>query len=614
MVRRLSSWLARQVGPGPLDDPAALVLALAATLGALVAAPVPVVPAFGLAGLALVLRRPCAVWVAAAVLASALAAQAWGGLVPPTPGLYSARVVLATDPSLRFGAWSAEVVDGDRRLEVVARGGAGAALGERSAGEWVRVSGRLEALDGAPWLTVRHVVGRLVVDEVQDWGAGGVVAQASNAVRSLLARGAASLPDDQRALFMGFVLGDDRGQDPAQAGDFEAAGLTHLLVVSGANVAFLLVVVGPLLRRLPLTGRFLATAAVLVFFAALTRFEPSVLRATVMAGLAALGVALGRPGGGVRMLALAVAALVLFDPFLVHAVGFRLSVAASAGILVLARPLAAALPGPRVAADALAVTLAAQAGVAPVLVPAFGPMPLAAVPANVLAEPVAGLVMMWGCSAGLVAGLAGGVVADVVHLPTSWGLGWVAGVARWAASLPLGSVGLPGVAAVGAGLASVVVGRRSARPALWAVGSIVAVAVVVAPALRGSSADPEAAGAAQGGAVAAVDLGGAELWRTSGAAVLVLGGDASGATVLGRLREAGVSRLDLVVVRSTGPGAAATLDVVDDRVDVGAVWAPEGHRIEGAAVPAAGTVEGAGLRISIRRTARALEVTVAASK
>jgi competence protein ComEC len=306
---------------------------------------------------------------------------------------------------------------------------------------------------------------------------------------------------------------------------------------------------------------------------------------------------------------------VLLDPFLVHSVGFRLSVAASGGILTLSRPLAAALPGPRLVAEALAVTAAAQAGVAPVLIPTFGPMPVAAVPANVLAEPVAGLVMMWGCSAGLVAGLvagpAGGVVAEVLHVPTALGLGWVAGVARWAADLPLGRIGLPVVVAVTAGLVAVVAGRRLALPALRVLGALVAVGALLGPAI-GELTTPREPGDAT--RPAAVDLGGAELWRTSDGAVLVLEGDAVGQSVLGGLRAAGVARLDLVVVRSAGPVAAAALDVVDDRIEVRAVWAPASHRIVDAVVPAPGTVEGLGLRIQVASASPTLEVTVTPRK
>ena len=93
----------------------------------------------------------------------------------------------------------------------------------------------------------------------------------------------------------------------------------------------------------------MATLAVVGLFGVVTRFEPSVLRATVMAAIAVTAWMLGRPVSGLRTLALAVTALVLVDPMLVGVLGFQLSVAASAGILVLARPLADHLPGPRLA-------------------------------------------------------------------------------------------------------------------------------------------------------------------------------------------------------------------------------------------------------------------------
>src|SRR5439155_3081728 len=90
------------------------------------------------------------------------------------------------------------------------------------------------------------------------------------------------------------------------AADFRAAGLSHLLVVSGANVTFALALVAPLLRRFGLVGRLTGGLAVLVMFCAMTRFEPSVLRAGVMSGLALLAAFLGRPVPGLRLLALAV--------------------------------------------------------------------------------------------------------------------------------------------------------------------------------------------------------------------------------------------------------------------------------------------------------------------
>src|SRR5207237_10896085 len=120
------------------------------------------------------------------------------------------------------------------------------------------------------------------------------------------------------------------------------------------------------------------------------------------------------------------------------------------GIALLARPIADALPGPRLLAEPLGVTMAAQLGVAPVLVPVFGGVPVASLPANLLAVPAAGPVMMWGIAAGLPAGVVGGVVARAVCLPTGVLIGWVAGVARWSSAAPLSRLGAVHVGVLGA--------------------------------------------------------------------------------------------------------------------------------------------------------------------
>jgi competence protein ComEC len=269
-------------------------------------------------------------------------------------------------------------------------------------------------------------------------------------VRSLVLSGARRLPDAPAALTAGLLVGDDRDLPASVAADFRAAGLSHLLAVSGANVALVLALAGPALRRLGLAGRFGGGLAVVGVFAAMARFEPSVLRASAMAGVALLAAYLGRPAHGGRLLVLAVSALVLVDPFLIHSLGFQLSVAASAGILVLARPLAARLPGPPLVRTGLAVTAAAQLGVAPVALPAFGTLPLIAFPANLLAAPAAAGLTLWGFGTGITGGLLEPllpVVPDTLAVPTGVLASYLAGVASVAARFPL-PVGSGAVAAV----------------------------------------------------------------------------------------------------------------------------------------------------------------------
>ncbi|MCX6510463.1 MAG: ComEC/Rec2 family competence protein [Actinobacteria bacterium] len=258
-----------------------------------------------------------------------------------------------------------------------------------------------------------------------------------DAVRKLILRGSESLPRQQRPIYNGFVIGDDRGSDPTIAQSFEDSGLAHLLVVSGENLVFVIAVATPLVSRLPRRSRIVLMIAILLLFAAVTRFEPSILRATVMALIAIISVGNGRPIDARQRLAAAASLLILIDPLLVESFGFRLSIAATAGIICLSKPIMKLLRGPAWFRQVFAVTVAAQIAVAPLIIPTFGPMPLASLPANVLAEPIAGFVMMWGSSVGLLAGLVGNGPATILLLPVRAGLWWILNVASWCAALSL---------------------------------------------------------------------------------------------------------------------------------------------------------------------------------
>src|SRR5205823_3455443 len=182
-----------------------------------------------------------------------------------------------------------------------------------------------------------------------------------------------------------------------------------------------------LLRRLRLRGRLVAGVVVLGLFGTLTRWEPSVLRAVAMATISLVAATLGRPATTLRLLALAVGALLLVDPLLVHAVRFRLPVVA-----------------------------------------------------NLSALPAAGPLMVWGLAAGLPAGIVGGPLATALHVPTRTLISWVSAVARVSAALPLGELGMGHVLAAVAAAVLAVVGRRHGRRML----SRAAVAACVVAVLR----------------------------------------------------------------------------------------------------------------------------------
>ena len=225
---------------------------------------------------------------------------------------------------------------GGRTVLLRVTGDEQSALRVLEAGDRLRVQGRLTPLSGfSTRLRWRHAVAAVEVERVD------AVAEpdrpwfvVANAARGVVMRGADTLPATPRALLAGFVLGDTRAIPSDLVDDFRASGLSHLLAVSGANVAFALAIAEPFLRRRRLGTRLVGGLAVLAVFGTMTRWEPSVLRAAAMAGLVMLARWMGRPTDAGRVLTYAMLGLLVADPFLLHSVGFLLSCGACAGIAV----------------------------------------------------------------------------------------------------------------------------------------------------------------------------------------------------------------------------------------------------------------------------------------
>lgn len=350
---------------------------------------------------------------------------------------------------------------GGRTVLAVASGENISALRVLDAGDRVRVRGSFEPLIGySERLRWRHAVARLRIEEIvavaspsSPWYA------AANTARRAVLRGANVLPATPRALLSGFLLGDTRTIPDSMVDDFRAAGLSHLLAVSGANVAFALAVVAPALRRLRRGPRFAAGIGVLVLFGTMTRWEPSVLRAAVMAGLVMLARGMGRPAEARRILVLAMIVLLGSDPFLLRSVGFQLSCGACAGIAMAAAPITARLRGPNWFREALGVTAAAQIGVAPVLLTTFGSVPLVALPANLLAAPLVGPLTVWGLIASVLGGVLGPGASAWLQLPTLTMLKVIELIAHESAKYPLAIDGSIALVLCGLGITMFVVHR-----------------------------------------------------------------------------------------------------------------------------------------------------------
>ena len=420
----------------PLVDGDVALVTLAAVLGVWTQSPV-CVACVGLVSMLLGRRPAVVVSCLLVVLLGAWRSNVtWNSATPRHTGEYTGWVTIVGDPaSFGSGLRVTFAVEGER-FDAWVYGSPRRRLVERQAGEVVFVEGERRVMtSNIRRAQIRHVVGRFEVAMVGDWRDGSPLYRTSSRVRTALRRSAeAAMGVTDGALFTGLVIGDDARQPGEMVTAFRSSGLSHLTAVSGANVAFVLAAASPLLRRLRPWWRWAATIGLIAWFMALTRFEPSVLRAGGMAMLGCSAYVLGRQRSVVRLLASTVTILVLIDPMLVWSVGFWLSSGATAGVCMAAPSLARRLPGPLWLRVPLSVTLGAQLGVAVPSWLVFHRLPLVSLPANLLAVPVAGFVMLFGIPAGLLSAAIPSA-APLLMAPCTAGTRWVAAVAYLAAGM-----------------------------------------------------------------------------------------------------------------------------------------------------------------------------------
>jgi competence protein ComEC len=283
--------------------------------------------------------------------------------------------------------------------------------------------------DRPPWLVILGIVAVVLLalghrDEIH--------ARAVHALGS-------GMPGREAELARGFVLGEDERIDATTVEDFRRAGLSHLLAVSGQNVALLALLVMPLLGALgmPLRTRLLWILGAIAVYVPLAGGGPSIVRAGVMGALSLLATLAGRRSS--RLYALVVAAVVtlVFDPGIAADVGWQLSFAAVLGILALAAPLRGAIVariGTRgwrgALAEGAAVTVAATLATAPLIAFHFEAFSTMTLVANLLALPAVAPAMWLGMLTAIGA-QAPGFPAAVPNALAAPLLAYIAAVARW---------------------------------------------------------------------------------------------------------------------------------------------------------------------------------------
>ncbi|HLF78830.1 MAG TPA: DNA internalization-related competence protein ComEC/Rec2 [Dehalococcoidia bacterium] len=453
---------------------------------------------------------------------------------------------------------------------------------------------RFEGFDYREYLARKGIGSLSAYPALKRVGSGGgsdvlrALGDARGSLGDALAR---SMPEPESALARGILLGERASIPRDLTQDFNDAGISHLVAISGYNVmlvaGFAVAALSWVLGRRQATVLAMALAMVFALFVGAT---PSVLRAAVMAQVV-LGASLaGRPNSARGAVLLTGAALTAWQPSLIDDVSFQLSFAATLGIVLIARPLEvrlrAVMPGAvGMLAEPAAVTIAASLAAQPIIAASFGRLSLVALPANLLALPAFPVIMLTSAMTalgGFVSQDLGRALGDVTYLP----LAYLAWLGRTAAGLPgsstsLGDVGSFEGAFVFTGLAAVAIAlarwwRRPTpdlaptlrfRPALWAAAIIVVLSGFVwRDALQAGESDLRVS-------ILDVGQGDAILIETpAGHRILVDGGPSGDRLNLALDRElrSSVHRIDLMVLTHAQDDHVTGLVSILERYDVGA--------------------------------------------
>ena len=226
-------------------------------------------------------------------------------------------------------------------------------------------------------------------------------------------------PAPENGLITGIILGPRNLIPEDLYDDFRNSGTSHIIAISGFNIAILAALISAICIRI--FGHWRGAAAAIIaitFYTLLVGGGASVVRASIMGGMAIMAQLIGRRQAGVNTLALTAFVMLLINPLTLWDVGFKLSFFATLGLIWFANPFQLAFKSfaakyiPRAYLNTLVnwtgeyflFTIAAQITTLPVLLYHFHQAPLALMLANPLILP-AQPPLMGASAAAMAAGL-----------------------------------------------------------------------------------------------------------------------------------------------------------------------------------------------------------------
>lgn len=229
-----------------------------------------------------------------------------------------------------------------------------------------------------------------------------------------------ALPKREAKLGMSYLLGMKSDLDKELSENLRAVGLTHIVVASGAHLSILVEIARKIFGRISRFSGLLFSVIFILFFMCMVGWTPSIMRAGVMAILSLFSWYTGRKIVAWRMILTVAAFTLMLNPLFLTSLGWLLSFASYAGIMILGPFITKFFYGdkkPGAIASVILTTIAATLMTLPITLYYFGQISLISVLANLLILPTLsyamGLVFLSGVFMGVpIVGVTVGFLAE----------------------------------------------------------------------------------------------------------------------------------------------------------------------------------------------------------
>lgn len=198
------------------------------------------------------------------------------------------------------------------------------------------------------------------------------------------------LDHPESALGLSYLLGMKTNLPTNLSDDLRTVGLVHIVVASGAHLSILVEIARRIFGRLSRFAGLTFSILFIIAFMTMVGFTPSIMRAGIMSVLTLLAWYVGRKFAPWRLILIVAATTLIYDPSFIINLGWLLSFASFAGIMILGPKLAKFLYGqkkPGFIASTVLTTISATLMTLPITLYYFGQISLISIVANLLILP-----------------------------------------------------------------------------------------------------------------------------------------------------------------------------------------------------------------------------------